>query len=303
MKVDNSLLKATARCSTEAVWRYHLGYTTRDEHAALGVGTAAHAALDTYLSSGGTDPKPAMNMLKHEYDDLDLDNPDARFRWDNVKAVMGQWFAEHTLEQMPWLLDEATFETDFAVKLTDDLDFCGRLDGIVRNKVDGRWYVLEHKTTGRLTSFWTQQWQTSSQLTGYIWAGAVLKEKPIVGAFVNAIEMAKLPDPEPKKCVTHKVPKQECWQSHTKFEIIVTQRTPQQITAWQANVVRLAKRFDALRQRYPTMDHAYATPQEGTFHGACSYCTFKQFCQTGRRPELVESLLVYRPWEVTADGE
>lgn len=299
MRVDNSLLRAVARCSTEAVWRYHLGYTTKDEYAALGVGSAAHAALDTFLSTEG-DAGKALGMLKHEYDDLGLDQPEERFNWTNVRAVMDQWFRTHTIEQMPWSLDGASFEQDFAVEMTDELTFCGRLDGIVRNKVDGRWYVLEHKTTGRLTSFWTGQWQVASQLTGYMWAGSKLKDVPIVGAFVNAIEMGKLPSDPVRKCKDHKTPYSECGQAHAKSEIIVTQRTPQQMTAWMANVVRLATRFKRLIERYPTIEQALAAPQEGTFHGACSFCSFKQFCMTGRRPELIESLLTHHPWEVTA---
>ena len=67
------------------------------------------------------------------------------------------------------------------------------------------------------------------------------------------------------------------------------------------DAVRLSRRYAKLLEKYPDTLSACGAPQEGTFHGACSICQFAQFCQTGRRPELVSQLLVKDNWEVIRD--
>lgn len=299
MRVDNSTLRAVARCTTEALWRYHLDYAPIEEGMPLLVGSAVHSALDMYFKNEG-DVKLAIGTLNQEYKDFPSQPPDGdRLTYNNVSAILTQWFAEHPLDRLPWVMDGASFESTFAVEVEDtDITFCGRLDGIVRHRTDGRWYVLEHKTTSRVTSYWTKQFQSSSQITGYIWAGERIKEVPIVGAFINAIELSLLPSDPVRRCATHKTKYAECGALHAKGEILVTQRQPIQVEQWLSDVERLAKRFRVAQTRYPTVDEAIHAPQEGVFHGACTFCGFNNFCMTGRRPELIDSMLVKRPWSV-----
>lgn len=304
MKIDNSTLRAMAQCTTQAVLRYGMGYTTPEEGAPLLAGSAVHAALDTYLTNG-CDTRLALGMLAHEYQGWANEHvsPGDRLEYSNVRDVMVQWFADHTEDKLPWALKDGKFETGFTVEMDEEiegLEFVGRLDGIVRSKTDGRWYVLEHKTTGMVSSFWTKQWQTASQVSGYIYAGAKIKGEPIVGAFINAIELGKLPSDPTRKCIKHKVTYAECRLSHAKSELIVTQRTPQQLASWKRDFVKLAKRFMLAKAKYGTIDAVLTAPQEGTFQNACTYCTFSQFCATGRPRHGIGSMLVLNPWEVIA---
>lgn len=300
MRVDNSTLRAVARCTTEAVWRYHLNFAPVEEGLPLLVGSAVHAALDTYFKNEG-DVRLALGVLKQEYADFatPIRDEDSRMSLANVTAILTQWFAEHPLDRVPWVMDGASFEQTFAIDVPDtDIEFCGRLDGIVRHRTDGRWYVLEHKTTSRVTSYWSQKFQTSSQLTGYIWAGGQLKSVPIVGAFINAIELSQLPSDPVRRCATHKTKYAECGALHAKSEIMITQRHPAQVAQWLQDMLRLTKRFRAAKARFPDRATALSAPQEGMFHDACVFCGFNKFCASGRREELVESLLVQRPWDV-----
>lgn len=306
MKVDNSTLRAVARCTTEAVWRYVLGYTSIEEGAPLRAGSAVHEALDMWGKNGGDKRLGLAALYSYkQWADEHVQTGD-RLGFDNVRAITGQWMDDHPPERLPFHLERATFETEFTIPLIDDIEFAGRLDGIVHNKVDNRWYVLEHKTTGHITSYWKQQFQMSSQVTGYIEAASIIKGEPVVGAYINAIELSSLPgagETASYKCTIHKVPRAECRLRHVKGELIVTQRNPQQRQEWRETAIKLAKRFRKLRAVYGVGDVAHLisaadAPQEGLFHGACTFCTFAKFCQAGRRLDMVESLLVKEPWEV-----
>src|SRR6266850_8382112 len=49
VRVDNSILRIVAECSTQVLIRYHHGYTSSEDRAELRAGSALHAALAAYL--------------------------------------------------------------------------------------------------------------------------------------------------------------------------------------------------------------------------------------------------------------
>lgn len=63
--VDNSILAATARCSTQALMRYALNWTNAEQTGPLGAGTAAHKCLEIWFQ-GGTE-KEALEAFDNAY--------------------------------------------------------------------------------------------------------------------------------------------------------------------------------------------------------------------------------------------
>ena len=64
--IDNSTLKATAACSTQALMRYGLGWTAAEQSQPLRAGTAVHAALEVWFG-GGTEQQ-ALAVFEKAYE-------------------------------------------------------------------------------------------------------------------------------------------------------------------------------------------------------------------------------------------
>jgi len=306
---DNSATAAFAACKTKAIVRYGLGYTSIAESVSMAVGRAAHAALDTYLRGGATEKaqKSAMGRYLVEYTNHveGGEEIEERLSLENTSTVLEKWFEAHREDQLLFYLDSADFEQDVAVKLDDgicpEITFLGRLDGIAKLKHNGKWCVIEHKTTGFVNSYWSSQWHTSSQLTGYMWAASQILGEPVMGCLVDAIEFSLLPGDPVRKCKKHGVTYRECKKEHAKWEWINVTRAPWQIEQWKRDFSRLAMAYGKALETV-NADPLYCIdelPMDGTFTGACRFCELKDFCGMGRGKNLMPLLLKHDPWELS----
>ena len=297
LHVDNSILKATARCSTEALLRYGLDYTTIEERAELKSGDAGHQAMACWFR-GGTEQEALAIFSKvyREWADANVP-PDSRLTHENCHRVLIRWFETHPLSAMPFIIHPELIEIGFAYPLDDsgEFIFVGRMDGIVTSHQFGMPWTLEHKFTGQITDRWARQFRIDSQNSGYNWAAQNHIDSVVGGSFINAIQLSRLPSSD-RKCKDHGVPYVECGDLHAKWEMFTTGRTPQAIEEWKRTAIHLAKRYRDLILRYPTIDHLQKVRMQGMFHGACNYCAFFDFCVTGRQKSMIEAMLVKDPW-------
>jgi hypothetical protein len=290
-------LVATAGCSTRAVTEFVHGYQGRDEPAPRKAGKDAHASLATYFQTDG-DMKMAMEVFEREWRAFAEKNvpDDDRLSWNNLSMIMEEYYLQHPIERFPFEPIKGSEEKAVSAMLTDTVEVWGMLDLQSREKQMGARYVVDHKTTGKITSWWTKQFRLGSQLSEYIWLDAKDSGEFCQGAFINAIEFGKLPMSN-YKCRTHKVPYTECQRYHARWELLVTSRSPEAIKSWEQDARALARKFELLGQAAPSVEMIQYMPQEGRFNGGCTFCQFRDFCDAGRRPELVETMLVYAPWE------
>lgn len=301
--VDNSTLKAVA-CSTKALMRYHLGWTTPEERAALKAGLAAHAALAAYLdpqSVNQGDVEWAMAIFADQYKTFAETTvaEGNRLSWWNVSRIMRRWFEEHKLDSLPFTVEHV--EVGFQFPLTDDIAACGRMDGVVRVHVDAKRYVLETKTTGNVTPWWLEDFNLDSQISHYV-EGATkhLGGDAVNGAILNVIEFKKIPESQ-GRCREHGRPYAECGVLHPKFDMPFVQRTPELLAEWRKTAISLAKRWRDLKQRFPLLSDIPRVRTQGMFiRGMCAGCEFKNFCLAGRPLELVDSMFVKDPWNPLA---
>jgi len=293
--LDDSVLSATATCSTYAVMRYVLHYTNEEESAPARCGTDIHRALAAYFSGAGVEA--SMDILRNWYKPFADENiPEGdRLCWSNVKNIIEEYFETHPIEKLPFEIIKEGIETVVKAPLCEGIEFYALLDLPVREKATKALYVCDHKTTGKVTSWWAKKFRLGSQLTGYTWAMGVQYNAVVTGAFVNAIEIGKLPNSK-KKCRTHGVPYFECSKQHTKFDLFVTGRSPEQIISWKEDATILAKRFQGLKQVYQDINMIQAVFQEGVFNNGCTFCEMKDFCASGRQPELADAMLIRKIW-------
>lgn len=297
MWVDNSILAAMARCSTKTFVRHGLGLTTREDAAALQAGRACHLAMESWLKNGDTNA--AMAALEGAYRawaEARVEHT-SRLAYANVASVMQAWFAAHDIRKLPFVVDPAMVEVGFEVPLDDDGEFVlvGRMDAVVRSRDTGGWYVHDTKTTSRITSDWVRTFDMDSQMSGYIWALQQTTGQRVIGAFVNVIELSRLPNSD-RRCKQHGVAYTECGPLHARWDLFITQRTQAQLQQWRQTAIWLAQRYRDLLGAASDIHGAAKLPMEGAFGYVCRYCEFFEWCRSGRRPEVAKAVLVHDPW-------
>jgi len=322
--VDNTTLRSVAECDSEAALRHVLGYTVADDKFAMECGIAVHEVMADYFQGN-----PAsyclqkFELLYRGYsEDNGLDSSmhlSYRLSWTNTDKILTEWFETHSLASFNFSVNPKLVEVGFEIPLSDDcvcgwpaqhvgrLGNCheyrpafvmwGRLDAIVQSQHDGAIYVLDHKTTGRLTPYWTEKFRNDSQMSGYVWAAQKTLGMPVVGVYINAIEFSKLPNDPVRKCREHGVVYAECGIHHMKSELLIYTRSPDQLDEWRRTALTLAKRYRTLLQQVPDLNAVLTqTRMQGTFTGACGFCSFSKFCQAGRPVHYADAMLVHAPW-------
>jgi len=156
--VTNSELKARRRCAREHHYAYELGYrSAREDAVELRFGTLIHRALEAWWKEPDRDKRliAALAALPLEHDDLYelaracemLNGYDCRWRDTRLVALV----VEHEF-RIP-LVHPLTGARSLSYQLG------GKLDGIVRDEIDGRVYVIEHKTSSDDISVGSTYWQ------------------------------------------------------------------------------------------------------------------------------------------------
>ncbi len=295
--VDNSILTAVATCHTQAAIRYALGLTMPEDRAWLRAGHTAHEILAEHLRGKPIEEVMAIpEIISYlEWTQSSLPEND-RLTGENVNKIMRRWLETHPLSGLPFAVPEGLVEVGFGVPLSDDILFVGRMDALAQD-ASGAWYVVEHKTTGRLDETWRRRYRTSAQITGYVWAAQQHLSAPVAGCFVNGIEFGRLPT-DTRKCRTHGVPYAECGPLHARFEMLIEHRAPHQLEAWKRDAITLARRFKDLKSR--VVDLADIKGQDismyGQLNGGCNLCQFADYCAVGRPETTGRAMLVHEPW-------
>ena len=160
-------------------------------------------------------------------------------------------------------------------------------------------YIVTHNTTGNANDMWKAKFKIAPQLTAYIWAAREQLGAPVEGAFINLIELRKIPS-STRKCPEHGVHYAECGPQHSKTELLgPILRSDAQIAQWKKMATTIAERYRALILEHTDVHNCANVPTEGIFHGACGFCEFQDYCYTGKNPAL-ESMFVpsvYNPYK------
>jgi hypothetical protein len=298
--LDNSILRTVAECSTKAAVLHLLHRTHQEERAELRCGQAVHVALADWLA--GADRDTMLAAFAGHYADWSRANvpDDHRLTHANVAAILAEWTRRYPKERLPLTVAPSMVEVGFVVPLlarrpgVPAVSFTGRLDAIGRDQL-GDYWVLEHKTTGRITDYWRNRYRLDSQISGYVHAARLTTGQRVVGVMVNAIELKRLPFSD-RKCKVHATLYHECAPLHAEFEMLPLTRTDEQLARWQETARRLAARFLVLREQVTGFGDIARLPMEGTFNYGCAWCSLKDYCAAGRLPAHAATMLVEDEW-------
>jgi hypothetical protein len=309
--VDNSILEATAKCSTQVLMRYVFGWATKGGKIMANAGKAIHKSHESWFANWQVEH--AMQVFDHWYeqwvapDAAELEPKDPCNK-ENLRAVVEQYYLNHPADFFPftplveWM--EKVHAFTFGEIAGEEVMFFGLVDLPVREKKTNALYVCDHKNRfGYINEWWTKKFALTSQFTGYIWVLQKLHNEMVPGVYVNAIQVQKLPDPTTRKCSIHKTPYAECWQQHANSQLFITTRTPQALECWETQAKALAARFVNLKKAFSSVEMVPYAPDEGRFSGACVFCDFRKWCRADRPVKLVEGMFVHEPWEPWKEGE
>lgn len=195
----HSRLRVLRQCLRLHLYRYEMGIQTPPT-AESTFGTVGHAALEAYYRTWMT-WRPELDCLGDERQlggvpDFDQERLDAALSvasdsnlppFDKIKlqlliiAYHERWGAED------WEI--LAVEQEFRYQLGEHL-IGGKIDAIIRNRKDGRVYVLEHKFTGSETSLGGAYWERltlDSQVSIYI-DGATMLGHDVAGCIYDVIK-------------------------------------------------------------------------------------------------------------------
>lgn len=148
---DRSRYESGQRCLRRRFWQYH--YAGRGVEAVTGsldllFGSAIHWELERIMTGQPEGAKNAAlaDLLALVADQTTPDGHPASQEWLSLFQGLARTFADETkpttLREYEWVASEVEITLELG-----DLRWMTRLDGVVRRRTDGMWFVVEAKTT------------------------------------------------------------------------------------------------------------------------------------------------------------
>lgn len=310
MKIDNFALTMFQACPIKYFLRMKEGWTTRRKSAALGFGGALHEGLAAWYRTG--DPGKALLAIADSWpanspiDDYRSKEKCLKVMAEYIKSYgqesflvvgapenpmvectftldtgmylscmkcgpeAGQWFGKWVAAGKDIVLHDSNPHCMNCGDQLEVLEYGGIFDGLVdfSNSV----YVLEHKSTSQLGSYYFNQYKPNNQVTGYVWAAGQLSGRRVGGAIINAIGVYKV--------------------GATKFERQITTRSANDIAEWLNNLQHSCEMIRACeRSAYWPM---FTT--SCNMYGACEFHSVHVLGSPTEREKLLEQDYIREEW-------
>lgn len=302
--VSNSSLSSLAKCETQFVLSYVLGYQGERESAYAVAGSAAHEALAAYFQ--GHSAEQCLKLFRALYEPF-VDDPEnyieERMSFENTYAALEIWFARHPLSKMPFISHPDKVELRIEEPLDDngEIRYVAVLDLLAEAKHEDTWVVCDHKSTRAISEWMEKKFVNGSQMTSYIWAARrYMKDASINRAFINAIVFKKLNRTFTKCRISGHGKYAECWPEHVEYRMLGPyERTKEQLEDWHRTALYYAKKFveyyDRFLNKKLTQPMMNSLNVDGTLIDECRWCSFQPFCSFGRNVNTLDGKFNRRP--------
>lgn len=196
--ITNSELKTRRRCAREHHISYELGFRSIEEAAALRFGTVIHLGLEAWWRAWPREHRLTAALAALP---LDLDPFELARATEMLSGYDLRW-SEELLEVLVLpgkrVLVEAEFRAPLVNPATSQLsrtfELGGRIDVLVLNQVDGRVYIVEHKTSSLDITAGSPYWrrlQLDTQVSTYYSGARALGFEP-AGVIYDVLAKPKL---------------------------------------------------------------------------------------------------------------
>jgi len=296
---DNSMLSAMAECDLREVVEFGLGYKSKAEKLAAEAGKGVHKARALFWK--GEPIQSCLMVFEEHYAPIVAAYPpnanDERLLLENVREILEKILRRAEVKDYPFVPMVDYVETGIKVPLTDGIELFALLDCPAQDVATGVLVPVDTKTTGKVTAWWSKKWRRASQLTGYAYAMGVWSQTSVNRAYVDVIELGKLPTAASTKCRVHKVPYAECRLEHAKSEVLVTMRSPETIKKWKEAAIFLARKCQAMNAAITNIELLQYVQAPGEFNNSCTFCQFASWCGMERSLTYLQQEFIVDKWE------
>lgn len=190
--LDNTKRNCFQSCPRKFYWQFIRNLRSPAGSSALRYGYTWHGALEGYYRHiqlhGWQDSVGAITsaageaakVWKEETSKFDFFYPDYR-SLENCLLSFTEYLGHYS--QDPSYMEIEEVEKIFKLKINSHLYFTGKIDGVV--KLNGRRWLLEHKTTSQGLSIQLARIQRDAQVIGYSFAGTLMFDEPVDGIMVS----------------------------------------------------------------------------------------------------------------------
>lgn len=156
------------RCRKMWSYRWIDGLQPKKQSTPLLFGTAMHKYLEVYYSGGShRNALYAVQDLIEQTDTSQMDELDYQEMVETLNTVIENYNKRYELDFQDW--EVIATELTFAIPLDDEIGYTGTIDLIVRNKSDGKIYLVDHKTTNSIEKY-DKNSDMDRQISRYWWA-------------------------------------------------------------------------------------------------------------------------------------
>lgn len=178
-------------CRKACYWRYVRELAPRGSSHAQHLGTVMHDALQRWHQDRDLDA--VMTFIDQACADRSVDE-EQRQCWHGARAMMDGYARRYADESFHVLALEAPFAMPIRNPATGRVSrrfrLAGKVDGIVEE--EGRYYLLEHKTTSHLDGDYLERLWLDLQISLYSRALETIHHIPIAGVIYNVLCKAQL---------------------------------------------------------------------------------------------------------------
>lgn len=194
--VTHSMISCFMECRKKFEYRYIRGIAPVEKKAALSFGSAAHEVLEHYfyaLSDADWATEEFMNDIRVEIELARTGNELSIEDGLKLEALMLKYAETYMIDDVK-TLDVVATEREFRTPLRSTagrrsrmFDLAGKADGLVRNKADGRLYILEHKTASSVDDGYLGRIEIDWQVALYARALSYELGEPVVGVVYDIL--------------------------------------------------------------------------------------------------------------------
>ncbi len=192
--LDSTMISTFRACPKKFYWQYMLNLKPIGFNIHLTAGGAFAAALDVIRKTQAASSDPLDHDLLFEIgfetflqnwngplDESELPPSAIAKNIHNMLAVLELYLENHHPfydEVQPYRMPDGSVSSEFSFAIplpishpsSDPFIYVGRFDMLGTYTPGGFPCVFDDKTTGSLSSYWTQQWDLRGQFLGYVWA-------------------------------------------------------------------------------------------------------------------------------------
>jgi hypothetical protein len=281
MKIDNFALTMHQTCPAKYNLRIKERWTSRYKSGALGFGASLHSGLAEWYRTG--DVGEALRAIDKVWPE-EMPSDDYRTK-EKCLRVMAEYIRQYPKESFqivgapenPLIEVPFTLDTGLFTDSGEPIEYGGIFDGLI--EFGDNVYILEHKSTSQLGSYYFNQYKPNNQVTGYVWAAGLLSGRRVGGAIINAVGVYK--------------------SGATKFERQITTRTQAEIDEWLVGIKETCNEIEAHERKgiWPMRTMAC------TLYGQCEFHSIHSLAHDKERVIALSQNYIKDQWNHEARDE